>query len=873
MVDKTQPNLAVMRNTLYWHRFAAFLLGAAAFLFAGAASADPPGRVARLGYISGAVSFSPAGDDNWVQAPLNRPLITGDRLWVDNGARAELQIGSTIFRLGAATSVTLLNLDDRVAQLQVSQGAVNVRVRRLPARAVVEVDTPNLAYSIQRVGNYRIDVDAQNDATSVVTHNGQGEVFGQDASYLVKPGQAYRFYGADLRDYESYNSPRGDEFDRWSDERDRRGSNSASARYVSPDVIGYEDLDDNGTWRSVPDYGNVWVPRNVRAGWAPYHDGHWSWVEPWGWTWVDDAPWGFAPSHYGRWADVGGGTWGWVPGPRRAQPVYAPALVAFIGGLAIGAAISNNNNNSNVGWFPLGPREVYRPSYEVSRRYFDNVNTSNTVVNNTTITNVYNTRNVTNVTNVTYVNQRVAGAVVAMPARDFAQSQQVQKSRVEVSRDAIAKSHVTTVAAVAPSQASVQGAQPSGRRPPNEGRARPVVAKERPPAPPVPFEARQKRLQENPGKPLDAAALAQAKPAAPPPSAPAVTVVAPPAKPAAPPPPRQAPPGGRPRGDAEKGPRSPDAEKGRPGDATRGAQPVQSPDAGKGRPPEVQKGAPPPEAPKAATPPAGVPQPPANVPRPPEDQKGRPFDREKGARAPDAEKGRSFDTKKGEPSAAPQAPVNVPRPPEAQKAPQPPASVPPAVNVPRPPEPPKAAVPEAPKASPPPANVPRPPDEQKGRAFDREKGLRNPEERGRPSDAERGRPPEAQKAPQPPVSAPRPPEAPKAPPEIQKAPPAPVNVPRPPEPPKAPSPPPAPTVAPKPPPQPVAPLPPPKPVAPPPPPPPKPVAPPPPPKPPAPPPPPPVAPKPPAPPPPAAAPKPPAPAPGKDEKKKDEKKE
>ncbi len=69
----------------------------------------------------------------------------------------------------------------------------------------------------------------------------------------------------------------------------------------------------------------------VPAGWAPYRNGHWAWIDPWGWTWVDDAPWGFAPFHYGRWTVVDD-RWGWVPGPVRQRAVYAPALVAFIGG-------------------------------------------------------------------------------------------------------------------------------------------------------------------------------------------------------------------------------------------------------------------------------------------------------------------------------------------------------------------------------------------------------------------------------------------------------------------------------------------------------------------------------------------------------------
>ena len=364
--------------------------------FSAPASADPPSRVARLGYTSGAVSFSPAGEQDWVKARINRPLTIGDRLWLDRGARAELQVGNASIRLGGGASAKLLNLDDRTAQVQLTQGTLNVRVRRLAQGQVFEIDTPNLAFSIRAPGLYRVEVDLNGDATTVTVRSGRGEVFGDSAAYLVDSGQSYRFVGTDLRDYEFRDISRYDDFDRWSNDRDRLSERSISARYVSSDVIGYEDLDNYGTWRVVSGYGNVWVPSRVSRGWSPYRDGHWAWIDPWGWTWVDDAPWGFAPSHYGRWANMSG-TWGWIPGPVRSRAVYAPALVAFIGGSNFSLSISSGGNGG-IGWFPLGPREVYRPSYPVSRGYFDNVNTSNTVINNTQITNVYNNTNITNTT-------------------------------------------------------------------------------------------------------------------------------------------------------------------------------------------------------------------------------------------------------------------------------------------------------------------------------------------------------------------------------------------------------------------------------------------------------------------------------------------
>lgn len=101
-------------------------------LFGTAVQADPPGTVGRLSYISGPVSFAPAGlDDEWSLAVINRPVTTGDHLWSDEGGRAEVHIGATAIRLGASTNVDVLSLDGRTTQLRIVQGTLNVRVRHV----------------------------------------------------------------------------------------------------------------------------------------------------------------------------------------------------------------------------------------------------------------------------------------------------------------------------------------------------------------------------------------------------------------------------------------------------------------------------------------------------------------------------------------------------------------------------------------------------------------------------------------------------------------------------------------------------------------------------------------------------------------------
>ncbi len=475
---------------------------------------DPPSRVARLSYINGNVSFNPAGTDDWVNAVVNRPITTGDKLWSDNGSRAELHIGSAAIRLASNTGFSFLNLDDRTAQIRVTEGTLSVRVRSLDQDETFEIDTPNLAFSVLRPGNYKINVNEAGDTTIVTVRDGEGEVTGGGSAYTIHPRESGTFAGIDQLDADIQGfGDNNDDFDHWCRDRDRHADRSTSARYVSPDVIGYDDLDDNGGWRSDPEYGNVWFPHTTVVGWAPYRYGHWVWISPWGWTWVDDEPWGFAPFHYGRWVVVRG-VWGWVPSPPRAvgivyvRPVYAPALVAWVGGphFSVGIGVGGGGG-VGVAWFPLGPRDVYCPSYHVSERYVQNVNISNTrIVNQTNITNVYNNvyvNKTVNVTNVTYQNQTAPNAVTATSHQAFTSAQPVGRNMVKVdAREVVSAPVVPLTPAVAPQQRSVLGAGAEARvRPSAAVLARPVVAKTAPPPPPPTFARQQQVIQANGGRP------------------------------------------------------------------------------------------------------------------------------------------------------------------------------------------------------------------------------------------------------------------------------------------------------------------------------------------------------------------------------------
>ncbi|HEY4765146.1 MAG TPA: DUF6600 domain-containing protein [Candidatus Sulfotelmatobacter sp.] len=453
-------------------------------------SQDLPGRVARLSFSEGSISFRPAGEDDWVSGVPNRPMVTGDDLWADEDSRAEVHAGSAAIRLGAKTGITFLELDDHTTQIRLAQGSLILRVRHVDDDDNYEIDTPNIAFSLLQPGEYRVDVSEDGSQSITTVWHGRGRVTGGGDTYTVVANQSATFTGGDHLDYQVAQLPDRDDLDTWAFERDDSEDRADSANYVSREMTGYEDLDEYGDWSYVAGYGPCWRPRAVVLGWAPYRFGHWIYVGRWGWTWVEDEPWGFAPFHYGRWAFVNNG-WFWVPGPVVVRPIWAPALVAFVGG-GPGFRFSAG---LGVGWFPLAPGEVYLPAYRVSRAYVNNVNLTNTSVTVTKITNVYNTEFVnrgTTVNHISYVNQHVANGVTVVSHDAFVNARPVAQNLMRVDSRELAAAPVTRVVTAEPIRASVTGAgRPASVRPPAAVMSRQVVAVRTPPAPSRSIEQRQ----------------------------------------------------------------------------------------------------------------------------------------------------------------------------------------------------------------------------------------------------------------------------------------------------------------------------------------------------------------------------------------------
>jgi hypothetical protein len=408
-----------------------------------------------------------------------------------------------------------MNLDDQSAQLNVTAGTAIVHVRDLGENQSFEIDTPNVAVLLQSPGDYRVEVNDSGNSTVVKVSNGDAQVSATGQTVPLHTQQAFAFNGTDQVTVDQASVGAPDALDSWSIGRDHRSeqAQAQSSQYVSPDVAGADDLAQYGTWDSTPEYGDVWTPTAVPAGWSPYQDGRWVWVSPWGWTWVDAAPWGFAPFHYGRWAyrDT---RWCWVPGPRHVRPVYAPALVAWVGSPGASVSISVGGG-AGVGWFPLGPREVYVPGYRVSNNYVRNVNISNTtIVNNTYITNVYENR----VSNITYVNRNRPGAVVAVSQDVFTSARPISGHTMRIPANELSRYNARGVGpAIAPVRESVLGRRPdmNVRRPPAAFMNRPVVARTAPPPAPVSFDRQQAAIRANGGRPLGRSQITALQPQAP----------------------------------------------------------------------------------------------------------------------------------------------------------------------------------------------------------------------------------------------------------------------------------------------------------------------------------------------------------------------
>jgi len=446
--------------------------------------------VARVAAVDGEVSYARGDDpDDWQAADPNVPMTLGDRVYTGSGGRLELELhGGDVIRLGSGTDLTALNMTEQTRQFALKSGVGMFLVRDVGPDELFEVDSPNAAITLERSGDYRIDVDPEGN-TRVAVRRGSATIAAGGGQVSVGANAGIRIDGLDAPRYEVVALPEPDAWDRWAGERESRVLRAQSRQYVSPAVAGVEDLDEYGGWQRIPEYGWAWSPSSVEAGWAPYRAGRWMWQDPWGWTWVSTEPWGWAPYHSGRWV-LASSRWWWVPVAPSVHVVpYAPALVAFVGGGPGFSASVAVGGSGFVGWFPLAPREPLVPWW--GRR----------------------DARITQVTNVTYVNRT---SITVVNQTTFVSGRAVSTGIVTdraVVREASAAPIVRGPVPVAPTLASTRVSVRGGAattRPPAATAARPVVARVAPPPAPQRFDEKVERIRQSGGAPVPAAAATRA---------------------------------------------------------------------------------------------------------------------------------------------------------------------------------------------------------------------------------------------------------------------------------------------------------------------------------------------------------------------------
>jgi hypothetical protein len=394
--------------------------------------------------MQGSVSFRPSGSDQWVPATLAYPLTTGAELWSDTDAQAEAHVGSSAVRLGPRTLVDFLEVGDHDTQLRLTQGRLYLRVPRLTKSDSYEIDMPTGTVSLLDAGTYRIDVAQDGQGSTITVRQGRADTTSRRVTVPVRSGESLTITGLGLPPSGPMVAVGVDDWETWCASRDLLEDRSLSLRYVSPELVGFESLGEYGTWQVDDTFGAVWIP-TVASGWAPYRFGAWSWVAPWGWTWVDDAPWGFAPFHYGRWTLLENG-WAWVPGEMVDVPVYAPALVEFLGGP--GFDLSLSLGEGAVAWFPLAPGETYLPPFRVTEEYIREINVPTVKITDVDFSKI-------DVTRMAYRNRSLPGAVTVVSRETFVSGEPVAKAALRVPGSALAKTNVIgTTAPMAPSKAN-----------------------------------------------------------------------------------------------------------------------------------------------------------------------------------------------------------------------------------------------------------------------------------------------------------------------------------------------------------------------------------------------------------------------------------
>ena len=351
---------------------------------------------ARIRMVDGDVMFRTPDSGEWLPAAVNTPLDEGDALWCPENARVEIQLtDGSMVRLDEGSQLDLLSNEDQFTHLHLAGGRAYVRTDKAATVNSLQIDADDTTVLPAARTRLRIDIlpDNQED---VSIFKGSAYVEGNGSRTRVRAGEHIALEEG-RNELLSLNPP--DSWEEWNMERDREQSRAARAESPLPEELrGYSgELDSNGSWVRVPEYGMVWRPTVIISNdWAPYRSGRWIWKGS-DYVWISSENWGWIPYHYGRWAVVSGFGWCWVP-PARGDVYWGPGYVGWY------------RTGNHVGWTPLAPGETF-----YGRRHYGRHS-----VNITTIS--------VNTGNIAYRNRNVRGGMTVVQQNDFLRGRIVSQS-------------------------------------------------------------------------------------------------------------------------------------------------------------------------------------------------------------------------------------------------------------------------------------------------------------------------------------------------------------------------------------------------------------------------------------------------------------
>jgi hypothetical protein len=370
----------------------------------------------RLSLMEGDIQIYTEDTLEWVGAAINMPLREGDRMWVPERGRAEIQLNDgTSIRLSESSSLDILRTEDHSFQFYLDTGHAYVNFRGVGGH-LLQLDTPVSSIRTYERGIFRVDVP-DDRSTDISVKRGFVYAETNKGSTTIDEGYTLSIRGDDYADLHPLELSDG--WERWNEERDRAlYEKRYSSRYLPEELSPYSyDFDRYGKWVYAREYGYVWTPSViVSVRWSPYRQGRWVWIRG-DYVWVSYEPWGWVPYHYGRWIFNVSIGWCWVP-PARGAVYWGPGFVSWV------------YTPDYVAWVPLAPREIY---YGYGHYGPHSVNITNVNITNIRVRNVYKNVYVNNAVTVVHRDTFVRGKDVPVRVKD----NPFLKERIHIGRPAI----------------------------------------------------------------------------------------------------------------------------------------------------------------------------------------------------------------------------------------------------------------------------------------------------------------------------------------------------------------------------------------------------------------------------------------------------